>query len=39
MDTVKDILSAVKKNGDIALRQYTEKFDGVDLNVIRLMMK
>ncbi len=34
MDTVKNILAAVKENGDIALRQYTEKFDRADLNVI-----
>ena len=36
MDTVKDILTAVKENGDTALRQYTEKFDKADLNQIKV---
>jgi len=36
MDTVKSILLAVKKDGDTALRQYTKKFDHVDLNLIRV---
>ncbi|MFY9638887.1 MAG: histidinol dehydrogenase [Methanobacterium sp.] len=36
MDTVKDILTAVKENGDTALRQYTEKFDKADLNEIKV---
>jgi histidinol dehydrogenase len=36
MDTVKDILTAVKENGDTALRQYTEKFDKTDLNEIKV---
>ena len=36
MDTVKSILAAVKKNGDIALKQYTEKFDMALLDVIRV---
>ena len=36
MDTVKGIISAVKEDGDIALRQYTKKFDSVDLNLIRV---
>ncbi len=36
MDTVKSILLAVKKDGDTALRQYTKKFDRVDLNLIRV---
>ena len=36
MDIVKGILSAVKEDGDIALRQYTKKFDHVDLNLIRV---
>ena len=36
MDTVKNILAAVKKDGDIALKQYTEKFDMALLDVIRV---
>jgi histidinol dehydrogenase len=36
MDTVKNILSDVRKDGDTALRQYTKKFDRVDLNLIRV---
>ncbi len=36
MDTVKDILTAVKENGDTALRQYTEKFDNADLDEIKV---
>ena len=36
MDTVKNILAAVKENGDIAIRQYTEKFDRADLKVLRV---
>lgn len=36
MDTVRSILSAVKEDGDIALRRYTKKFDRVDLNLIRI---
>jgi histidinol dehydrogenase len=36
MDIVKRILDAVKKNGDIALKQYTEKFDMALLDVIRV---
>jgi histidinol dehydrogenase len=36
MDTVRSILSTVKEDGDIALRQYTKKFDRVDLNLIRV---
>ncbi|HEX7467609.1 MAG TPA: histidinol dehydrogenase [Methanobacterium sp.] len=36
MDTVKDILTTVKENGDTALRQYTEKFDKADLNEIKV---
>jgi histidinol dehydrogenase len=36
MDTVKTILSTVKKDGDTALRQYTKKFDNVELNLIRV---
>ena len=31
MNIVNNILSDVKNNGDESLRQYTEKFDGVDL--------
>ena len=38
MDTVKSILLAVKKDGDTALRQYTKKFDHVDLNVLMMML-
>jgi histidinol dehydrogenase len=36
MDTVKSILLTVKEDGDSALRQYTKKFDHVDLNLIRV---
>ncbi|MDD3985282.1 MAG: histidinol dehydrogenase, partial [Methanobacterium sp.] len=36
MDTVKTILAAVKKDGDIALKQYTEKFDRVLLDNIKV---
>ena len=36
MGTVENILSAVKENGDIAIRQYTEKFDKVNLKVLRV---
>ena len=36
MGTVKDIISTVKKGGDTALRQYTKKFDGADLSLIRV---
>jgi histidinol dehydrogenase len=36
MDTVKDIISTVKKDGDRALRHYTKKFDGADLSLIRV---
>jgi len=32
MNIVNNIISDVKKNGDESLRQYTEKFDGVDLD-------
>ena len=36
MGTVENILTAVKENGDIAIRQYTEKFDMADLKVLRV---
>ena len=36
MGTVENILTAVKENGDIAIRQYTEKFDKADLKVLRV---
>ena len=36
MDTVRNILDAVKENGDLALKQYTEKFDRADVDVIRV---
>jgi len=36
MDTVKTIVAAVKKDGDIALKQYTEKFDMALLDNIRV---
>jgi histidinol dehydrogenase len=36
MDTVKNILAAVKENGDIALKQYTKKFDRAEIDVIRV---
>ena len=36
MGTVRNILTTVKENGDTALRQYTEKFDKVELNEIKV---
>lgn len=36
MDTVKKILTDVKENGDSSLRDYTERFDKVDLDIIRV---
>ena len=36
MGKVRSILSTVRKDGDIALRQYTKIFDGVDLNLIQV---
>jgi histidinol dehydrogenase len=36
MDTVRNILTAVKENGDFAIKQYTEKFDRADVDVIRV---
>ena len=36
IDTVKDIISTVKRDGDTALRQYTKKFDDADLSLIRV---
>lgn len=31
MDTIKEIISDVKERGDVALREYTLRFDGVEL--------
>jgi histidinol dehydrogenase len=36
MDTVKAIISAVKEDGDIALKQFTEKFDMAEIDIIRV---
>jgi histidinol dehydrogenase len=36
MDTVKDIITEVRKNGDLALKQLTEKFDKTMVDVIRV---
>lgn len=36
VDTVIPIISAVRKNGDTALRRYTEKFDKAELEAIRV---
>lgn len=36
MDTVRNILAAVKENGDLALKKYTEKFDRADVDVFRV---
>ena len=35
-ETVRDILSDVRKNGDEALKRLTQKFDGVDVNAIEV---
>lgn len=35
-DLVKEIIETVKKNGDRALRKYTQKFDGVELDDLRV---
>ncbi len=35
-DTVRDILKAVKQDGDTAVRAYTERFDGVHLEELRV---
>ena len=36
--TVKEVLKNVKENGDAALRDYMQRFDGVDINEIGLMV-
>ena len=36
MDTVKKILADVKKNGDLALKKYTEKFDKAEIDIVRV---
>lgn len=36
--TVKDVLKNVKEKGDAALHAYMQKFDGVDINEIGLMV-
>lgn len=33
---VDEVLAAVRTNGDVALREYTKKFDGVDLAELRV---
>lgn len=38
-DVVKPILDAVKARGDSAIREYTEKFDGVQLDTFRVNIK
>ena len=35
-DVVSDIISNVRKNGDNALREYTEKFDGVKIDALEV---
>lgn len=39
VDTVIPIISAVRKNGDAALRRYTEKFDKAELEYIKVQDK
>ncbi len=34
--TVKDIINDVRKNGDEALKEYSRKFDGVELDELRV---
>ena len=36
MNTVADVIANVRKNGDAALREYTEKFDKVKLDGLYL---
>lgn len=36
LDTVSEILNNVKKNGDVALKSYTEKFDGVLIDDLKV---
>ena len=36
LDTVSEILNNVKKNGDAALKSYTEKFDGVLIDDLKV---
>ena len=36
LDIVSDILDNVKENGDQAIRQYTEKFDGVTIENLKV---
>ena len=36
LDSVRAIIDNVRKNGDSALREYTEKFDGVDISSFRV---
>ncbi|NBC84161.1 MAG: histidinol dehydrogenase [Bacteroidetes bacterium] len=38
-DRVRPILQAVKRNGDDALRQYTQKFDGVETETLQVSEK
>jgi histidinol dehydrogenase len=35
-ETVQTVLNEIKQSGDIALRKFTQKFDGVDLEVFRV---
>ena len=37
-NTVKEVLRNVKENGDTALHAYMQKFDGVDISEIGLMV-
>ena len=36
---VKDILSNIRKNGDVAVREYTHRFDKVDMDDFRVSRK
>ena len=38
-ETVQTVLNEIKQSGDIALRKFTQKFDGVDLEVFRVTEK
>jgi histidinol dehydrogenase len=37
--TVRAVMDEVKKNGDAAIKQFTEKFDGVVLEILLLLKK
>ena len=36
LDTVKEIVDNVRRNGDAALREYTKKFDGADIENLKV---